>query len=89
MTKKSFIRMIDTIVLIWWAGFISIRLFFPKSYPPFVVPDIATILIFVIDNIVVSFSKAYEPKRKYRVDRALRIILCVFPAVFGFLVFGL
>lgn len=77
------------IILLWWAVFLSIRLFFPKDYPAFVVPDAATILLFFADNIAVFWIGAYEPKQKYQVYRGIRIALTLFPMAFAFFVFGI
>lgn len=85
MSRKALVRIFDAIFLLWWAVFLSIRLFYPKHYPAFAVLDAIIIPLFFVDNLAVFLTGAYEPEQEYRVYRAIRVALCVFPMVLGLL----
>lgn len=51
--RAKIVMVVHTIIMMWWATYLSYRfLYFPKNYLPLRTIDVATIVIFVISNVV-------------------------------------
>lgn len=73
--RAKIVMVVHTMVMLWWAVYLSYRLVcFPKSYSPFQIVDVATIIAFVVSN--VAFEKNC---RKHGALQVIRVLLFFVP----------
>lgn len=57
---KRWLRRLDLAVMVWWAAYMTARLFFPKYYPYTEIPDLLTFFGTLGFMLVTGCLKIYE-----------------------------
>ena len=75
------------VVHIIWCVFITIRVNYPRQYPPLDRYTLIVIILFLINMLNMYINKLYEPKKEYLLINIIRNILMDIPLLYAFILY--